>query len=110
MLDYTQFNPFFDQEQPDLPIDGLIASEDISASYELDAAAVFKAGERFLVVEVSGCSCWPDRGSTYQAVCETKSDVDRALAGKWPQLAAACQHAQWTVTEVYKPLEQPSGE
>jgi len=108
MLDYRQYSPFFDQEEPQLPIDGLIASGDMSAHYELDAAAVFKAQHRYLVVFVSGCSCWPDRGGTYQAVCESKVDVDRELAGRWPALAASCQANNWEVTEAYKTVEKDS--
>ena len=53
---YGQFSPFFDQEGPEVKIDGLIASMDDSPSWELDAKAVFKAGRHYLVVEVSGCS------------------------------------------------------
>ena len=89
MRDYS---PFFDQEQPEIEVDGMIASVDHSEPYELDAQAVFKSGHRFLVVEVSGCSCWPDRGITTQTVCTEKSEVDRIV---WPELLQACQDAHW---------------
>lgn len=91
------FSPYFDQESPECHIDGMIADFDKSAPYELDAAAVFKCGHRYLVVEVSGCSCWLDSGSTSQTVCATIADVDKALLGTWPELLSLCQNAKWQV-------------
>ena len=101
-----QFSPFFDQEGPEVKIDGLIASMDDSPSWELDAKAVFKAGRHYLVVEVSGCSCWPDRGGTTQTVCHTRSDVDRVLTDKWRNLIQQCQNANWKVTEPVSPKKE----
>jgi hypothetical protein len=75
----------------------MIASVDESASYELDAAAVFKTGRQYLVVFVSGCSCWPYRGSTEQYICPTKVDVDRTVRGKYNSLLQKCQDANWKV-------------
>jgi hypothetical protein len=75
-------SPWFDQESPDIEVLELIAEEDNSQPYELDATAVFRAvNGKFLVVYVSGCSCWPSRGSTSQSVCHTPTEVDRALSG-----------------------------
>jgi hypothetical protein len=91
------YSPYFDQESPEIPIDGMIASLDRSPSYELDAAAVFKGGRHYLVVMVSGCSCWPDRGSTNQTVCFTRSDVDKALEG-WSELLSECQQNNWKIS------------
>lgn len=88
----SDYSPFFDQEAPQVPVDGMIASVDKSEPYELEAQAVFKCGYRFLVVQVSGCSCWPDYGSTNQTVCTEKSEVDRIV---WPELLQACQDAHW---------------
>lgn len=88
----VQFSPFFDQEDPQIKVDGMIASVDHSRPYELDAQAVFKAGHRFLVVEVSGCSCWPDRGSTTQTICTEKSEVDKIVHR---EILQACQDANW---------------
>lgn len=98
----NQFQPFFDQEEPEIEISGLIASLDLSPSYELDAKAVFKAGRHYLVVEVSGCSCWPYRGGTGQTVCTTRSEVDRLLTGEWRDLLQQCQNANWKITERVK--------
>jgi hypothetical protein len=106
-MNWNQFGPFFDQDSPDCEIDGLIASEDRSPSWELEAAAVFKAGRRYLVVYVSGCSCWPDRGSTNQVICHSRVDVDRELAANWKSLAAACQDAKWEVTQAV--VSEPQG-
>ena len=90
--------PYFDQESAQIPVLGMIADSDYSHPYELDAVAVFKASKGYLVVEVSGCSCWPDRGSTVQTVCHTKSDVDRAI-GRYPDLIDKVQSAKWKVTQ-----------
>ena len=54
----SDYSPFFDQEPPNIEVDGMIASADRSPSWELDAQAVFKAGHRFLVVEVYVQSAW----------------------------------------------------
>jgi hypothetical protein len=101
---YDNFSPYFDQEEPEIEITGMIASLDQSASYELDAIAVFKAkSRRYLVVHVSGCSCWPDRGSTYQQVCENKTKVQEAIRqfSEYTDFAGimdALQAASWKVT------------
>lgn len=92
----TDYSPFFDQEEPECPVDGMIASIDTSASYELDASAVFKCGRRYLIVTVSGCSCWPDRGSTRQTICHSRAEVDRALSGN-RDLLQECQNANWKI-------------
>lgn len=97
----VQFSPFFDQEEPQIKVDGMIASVDHSPSYELDAQAVFKAGHRYLVVEVSGCSCWPDRGSTTQTICTEKSEVDKIV---YRDLLQACQDANWECKTVNKKM------
>jgi len=91
------FDPFFDQEPPVCPITGMIASVDHSPSWELDAAAVFQAHAQYLVVIVSGCSCWPDMGNTIQRICPTKADVDKALSGQYRDLLQKCQDANWEV-------------
>lgn len=85
----------------------MIADDDVSQPYELDAAAVFKARDGYLVVFVSGCSCWPDRGATEQVVCPNKTAVDRALrannhyrGGAWRDLLQKCQDAGWKVSEL----------
>lgn len=96
-------SPYFDQEQPQIPISGLIADLDMSPSYELDAMAVFKAnGKGYLVVHVSGCSCWPDRGGTDQRVCNTKTDVQKAIREfseytDFAQLLDKLQELSWRV-------------
>lgn len=92
------YGPYFDQEGPVGTVDGMIADLDISPQYELDAAAVFKSGQGYIVVFVSGCSCWPDRGTTEQHVCATKADVDRVLTGPYRSLLQKCQDLNWTVT------------
>ena len=49
----NKFSPYFDQEKPQISLLGMIASLDVSPSYELDAAAVFIAVDRkYLVVFV----------------------------------------------------------
>lgn len=96
-----EHNSFFDQDKPEVPIVGVIAEVDDSEPYELDATAVFKARDKgYLVVNVSGCSCWPDRGSTQQRYCATKADVDRLLR-EWQAdaLLDACQAANWKVAK-----------
>lgn len=90
------YDCYFDQEEPQKPVKRLIADLDISAPYELDSAAVFACDpDGYLVVFVSGCSCWPDRGSTDQHVCPTKSDVDRVVTGKYRDLLQFCQDIGW---------------
>ena len=93
----NEYPPYFDQENPQVDISGMIADLDVSQPYELDARAVFKASKGYLVVSVSGCSCWPDRGGTSQKYCPTKADVDRELRGQWASLLDACQSANWKV-------------
>jgi hypothetical protein len=97
--DEMSYSPYFDQEGPEVPVVGMIADLDLSQPYELDAMAVFETGRGYLVVRVSGCSCWPDRGGTDQTVCETKSDVDREVTGAWVELLDACQAAGWKAKE-----------
>lgn len=88
--------PFFDQEEPLSTLTGMIASMDISEPYEIDEAAVFLcANGEYLVVFVSGCSCWPDRGSTSQMPCPTKADVDRVCTDRYRPLLQNCQDANW---------------
>ena len=96
----VQFSAFFDQEDPQIKVDGMIASVDHSRPYELDAQAVFKAGHRFLVVDVR-CSCWPDRGSTTQTICTEKSEVDKIV---YRDLLQACQDANWECKTVNKKM------
>jgi hypothetical protein len=93
--EYKNDSPFFDQEAPQVELLGMISSDDCSEPYELGACAVFKAKQGWLVVEVSGCSCWPDRGWTSQSVCPRKTDVDKVLRGKWSGLLDACQAKDW---------------
>jgi len=90
--------PFFDQEDADVAIIGMIESMNISQPYEIDECAVFKCRDKgYLVVWVSGCSCWPDRGGTRQEFCPTQSDVDRVLTGEYRSLLQKCQDAKWSV-------------
>lgn len=91
----TDFSPFFDQERPQCEVIGMIASADHSPPYELDAMAVFQARDGFLVVAVSGCSCWPDMGGTVQTVCRTRAEVDQAVPSNYHDLIEACQTAKW---------------
>lgn len=98
---YGYYLPFFDQESPIVDVVGIIAYLDVSEPYELDAAAVFKAKKGYLVVFVSGCSCWPDRGYTEQAICPRIVDVDRKLRGRWSELLDKCQARNWKVDERY---------
>jgi hypothetical protein len=95
----NDFAPYFDQEDPQVPVTGMIADLDDSHPWELDSAAVFKAAKGYLVVIVSGCSCWPDRGTTRQTVCPRKSDVDKALSGNWRELLDKRQSVSWKVTK-----------
>lgn len=93
------YSPFFDQEQPSCSVVGIIAEVDHSPSWELEAAGVFSCESGgYLVVEVSGCSCWPDRGGTTQTHCPTKADVDRVLKEQYGDLISKCQDAEWKVT------------
>jgi hypothetical protein len=58
----SYYGTYFSQEPPILELERLIAEYDCSEEYELDAVAVFKTKTEdhpFLVVWVSGCSCWP---------------------------------------------------
>lgn len=96
------YEPFFDQQEPEVPVLGLIASLDRSEPYELEAVAVFKIQRGFLVVDVWGCSCWPDRGGTEQTICNQKVDVDRKLRGKWLELLDKCQAVNWKIQKVEK--------
>lgn len=100
-----EYSPYFDQGQPEIPVSGLIADLDMSQPYELDALAVFKAkGKGYLVVAVSGCSCWPDRGSTSQRTCNTKTDVQKAIREfsgytDFAELLDKLQAVSWRVQE-----------
>lgn len=102
MFDYS---PYFDQEQPQIPVSGIIADLDMSRPYELDAVAVFKAsGKGYLVVHVSGCSCWPDRGGTDQRICNNKTDVQKSIRefSEYTDFAALLDKLQgvsWRVQE-----------
>lgn len=95
-----KISPYCDQGPLERPVTGLISDLDISGSYELDACAVFKCEDRgYLVVYVSGCSCWPDRGFTREVYCATKTDVDRELMdGPYKDLRHQCQNVGWKVT------------
>ena len=86
---------YFIQEEPQVEVVGMIADLDLSPPYEKYAAAVFKAKRGYLVVFISGCSCWPDRGSTIQIVCPRIVDVDRALRIEWHLLLDKCQAKSW---------------
>lgn len=95
------FSPYFDQEEPQIEVTGMIADLDCSQPYELDAAGVFKVKSGgYLVVFVSGCSCWPDLGSTTQTICKRKSDVDKELRGNWAELLDKCQSQNWKPAQV----------
>ena len=94
MSDYP--SPYFDQDTPEVPILGMIAEYDTSPSYELDARALFKTAHGYLLVEVSGCFCWPDRGGTTQTHFTRRADADKALAA-WPELKDLVQAAGWKV-------------
>jgi hypothetical protein len=72
--------PWFDQEKPECQPVALLAEGDWSEPCEMDAGAVFACADgKFLVVAVSGCSCWPDRGSTQQRVCHDEAERDRVM-------------------------------
>lgn len=92
----NNLSPYFDQEEPTVPVVGLIADYDWSPSWELAAAALFKSKPGYLLVEVSGCSCWPDRGGTTQTHLHSKAEVDKALA-HLPELKDKIQAADWKV-------------
>ena len=101
-----QFSPYFDQEQPQVPVEGIIADLDLSELYELDAVAVFKTKERgYLVVYVNGCSCWPDYGSsTTQYHYLNRINVIRRLHSKesysdFSPLIDKLQAAQWKINK-----------
>ena len=82
-----EYPPFTDQDKLERPVLGLIAEIDVSQPYELDAVGVFAVDpEGYLVVNVGGCSCWPDRGSTEQTFCPDKAAVDRAITGEYRPL------------------------
>jgi hypothetical protein len=91
-----RMSPYFDQEDPQVPIKGIIADLDRSTSYELDAKAVYKTIDKgYLFVEVSGCSCWPDRGSTSQTFCKTRVEIDKLIGDEWHELLDLCQQRNW---------------
>lgn len=88
--------PFFDQEGPITTITAMLESMDISEPYEIDECAVFLCADGgYLVVWVSGCSCWPDLGGTTQEYCKTKADVDKALTGRYRDLLQQLQDSNW---------------
>ena len=93
-----EFSPYFDQN-PTLsrPVKRMVVDADCSPPYELDASALFELENgAYVVIHVSGCSCWPDRGYTTvyeaktaeQAIAdaikgERYADSPRALKDKW---------------------------
>lgn len=93
-------SPYFDQEDPVIDVECLIADLDISERYELEAAAVFKTKTKYLIVFVSGCSCWPTKGTTEQIICNNKTDVDKKLRGKWNKLLQKCQDGNWAASQL----------
>jgi len=93
----NKHSPYFDQESPIAEIVGMIADLDVSRPYELYATAVFKCKQGYLVVGVSGCSCWPDSGGTSQEFCRTRADVDKQLRGEWRELLTLCQQRNWKI-------------
>lgn len=103
----SDFYPYFGQENPEVPIIGMIADMDESADWELDAVAVFKAKQGYLIVEVSGCSCWPDRGYTNQIHCNRRTDVQRYLRStsvgyngvSGLELFLKCQERSWAIQD-----------
>ena len=70
-------------------------------SDELDACTVFKAKNRkYLVVRVSGCSCWPSKGTTTQIICNNKQEVDRELIScGYSELIDKLQLCEWKITK-----------
>jgi hypothetical protein len=102
-------SPWFDQEPPERPIVGFVASLDISPSWELDAMAVFRVtGRGYLVVHVRGCSCWPLYGDTVQMYAPTVAEAERTIRRLWDgdadakaaaaELVLRCQRARWRIT------------
>jgi len=81
------FAPYFDQEPPQVPVIGLIADQSSSIAYELDAMAVFKSRPGYLVVHISGCSCWPCAGTTTQWHCHTIGGVVQVIRSN-PEFSA----------------------
>ena len=68
---------FFDQlpEVSSPPIK-MLATTDIGCSYEVDEYAVFKLQSgTYAYIAVSGCSCWPDRGSTVVIEAKTLGEL-----------------------------------
>lgn len=98
---------YFDQEPPDMPVAGLIAEVDYSDNCQLEAIAVFRGAiSKYLVVYVTGCSCWPVSGSTEQHICHTKTDVQHAISSVRSipkevvgELMDELQACDWKVTQ-----------
>ena len=63
------YHYFFDQEEPPYPAKRLLASYGGYESYELDEWGIIELqNDSIMLVHVSGCSCWPDRGMTWSDV------------------------------------------
>ena len=109
----TTFCPYFDQEQPQCEIVGMIADEDLSDLCWLEAQSVFECnGGRYSVVHVFGNSLWPDtqyNNTTSQTVCTSISEVDQSVGSgeesSWSGLIERCQSANWKATRL-APLKQ----
>ena len=102
-------SPYFDQDDPERPIVEQLASLDRSEPYGLYAAAVYSVEPSgHLVVYVSGCSCWPDRGNTTQVYCATRADLDREITEPWRDLLDQCQ-AKWSTETPAHPAARTDG-
>lgn len=73
----TEYGSFFDQENPPVPVVECVAEYDASGPYEVDSGAIFKTQDgKFIGVTISGCSCWPGRGSTeWSKVADTPGEL-----------------------------------
>ena len=90
----ANFGSYFDQEEPEIEVIGLIADLDINIGSDVESVGVFKAKNRkYLIVYICGCSCWPDKGITTQFICNTKVEVDRILRKNWAELRDKFQQA-----------------
>lgn len=82
----TEYEKFFDQEDPPIPVIACVASYDDSEPYEVDAGAIFQTEDgKFIGVTISGCSCWPATGSTKwsHVVDDPKHLVDFFTDSHW---------------------------
>lgn len=102
----AELGPYFEQEQPIVPITGLIAELGLSRPSGVAAAAVCKVGRQYLVVEVSGDYDWPYAGITKQQIRNTRQQVRESLSPEFAGLFERCGTANWGVT---KPLREPAG-